>query len=282
MGRSPKDQSVRAKSFAAEVAIAALGFLADDPERLQRFLALSGLGPHNLRRAAADPSFLSAVLEYLAGDEPLLLEFASRQGWPPADVVRAARRPRRRNRGRSLSPERPAAPRALCRDCLASFAQTGPGPRRCPDCGSPRVLSVADSPELTLAHVDCDAFYASVEKRDNPVLAEKPLIVGGDGRRGVVSTACYIARTFGVRSAMPMARALKLCPHAVVLSARHGQICRRRPRNPHPDVRTDAARRADLDRRGVSRPGRLRGRSRRRRRRRPSPGSRAASRSRSA
>jgi hypothetical protein len=89
MGRSPKSESVPAQSFAAEVAIAALGFLAEDPERLQRFLALSGLGPHNLRRAAADPSFLSAVLEYLASDEPLLLEFASRQGWPPADVVRA-------------------------------------------------------------------------------------------------------------------------------------------------------------------------------------------------
>jgi hypothetical protein len=89
VGRSPKNESVPAQSFAAEVAIAALGFLADDPERLQRFLALSGLGPHNLRRAAADPAFLSAVLEYLAADEPLLLAFASRQGWPPADVVRA-------------------------------------------------------------------------------------------------------------------------------------------------------------------------------------------------
>ena len=89
MGRSPKNESHRSDSFAAEAAIAALGFLAEDTERLERFLALSGLGPHNLRRAAADPSFLSAVLEYLAGDEPLLLAFASRQGWPPADVVRA-------------------------------------------------------------------------------------------------------------------------------------------------------------------------------------------------
>jgi hypothetical protein len=89
VGRSPKSEPRRADSFAAEAAIAALGFLADDPERLERFLALSGLGPHNLRRAAADPSFLCAVLDYLANDEPLLLAFASRQGWPPAEVVRA-------------------------------------------------------------------------------------------------------------------------------------------------------------------------------------------------
>jgi len=78
------------------------------------------------------------------------------------------------------------------------------------------VAATADA-DLTLAHVDCDAFYASVEKRDNPGLHDKPLIIGGGGRRGVVSTACYIARTSGVRSAMPMAAALKLCPHAVVL-----------------------------------------------------------------
>jgi DNA polymerase-4 len=67
--------------------------------------------------------------------------------------------------------------------------------------------------------MDCDAFYASVEKRDNPALADKPVIIGG-GRRGVVSTACYIARIKGVRSAMPMFQALKLCPEAVVVRGR--------------------------------------------------------------
>ena len=67
--------------------------------------------------------------------------------------------------------------------------------------------------------MDCDAFYASVEKRDNPELADKPVIIGG-GRRGVVSTACYVARIRGVRSAMPMFQALKLCPDAVVIKPR--------------------------------------------------------------
>jgi DNA polymerase IV len=98
----------------------------------------------------------------------------------------------------------------FCRDCLSP----SPG-ERCPRCGSPRIVRA--DPTLAIAHVDCDAFYASVEKRDRPELADKPLIIGGGLKRGVVSTACYIARTFGVRSAMPMARALKLCPSAVVL-----------------------------------------------------------------
>ena len=72
---------------------------------------------------------------------------------------------------------------------------------------------------LSIAHMDCDAFYASVEKRDNPELASKPVIIGG-GQRGVVSTACYVARVRGVKSAMPMFQALKLCPEAVVVRPR--------------------------------------------------------------
>ncbi len=104
---------------------------------------------------------------------------------------------------------------SLCRDCLAEI----PASRRCPACGSPRVLSHPELFDLTIAHMDCDAFYASVEKRDNPALNGKPVIIGG-GRRGVVSTACYVARIKGVRSAMPMFQALKLCPEAVIIKPR--------------------------------------------------------------
>ncbi|WP_296426162.1 DNA polymerase IV [Yoonia sp.] len=104
---------------------------------------------------------------------------------------------------------------ALCRDCLHMF-DTG---RRCPACGRPRIMSHPELWDLSIAHMDCDAFYASVEKRDNPDLRDKPVIIGG-GRRGVVSTACYIARIKGVRSAMPMFQALKLCPEAVVVRGR--------------------------------------------------------------
>ncbi|HEV7689798.1 MAG TPA: DNA polymerase IV, partial [Hyphomonadaceae bacterium] len=101
---------------------------------------------------------------------------------------------------------------SACRDCLSSF--TG-GARECPKCRSVRVVSHPRLFELTVAHIDCDAFYASIEKRDNPSLLALPVIVGG-GKRGVVSTCCYMARTYGVRSAMPMFKALKLCPDAVV------------------------------------------------------------------
>lgn len=104
---------------------------------------------------------------------------------------------------------------ALCRDCLTQFDAGA----RCPNCRSPRVLAHGELYDLSIAHMDCDAFYASVEKRDNPELRDQPVIVGG-GQRGVVSTCCYIARIHGVRSAMPMFQALKLCPQAVVVKPR--------------------------------------------------------------
>ncbi|MER8521084.1 MULTISPECIES: DNA polymerase IV [unclassified Mesorhizobium] len=101
----------------------------------------------------------------------------------------------------------------FCRDCL-SFQRSEAG--RCERCGSPRLARHPELYRLRLAHIDCDAFYAAVEKRDNPALKDRPLIIGG-GKRGVVSTACYIARIHGVRSAMPMFKALEACPEAVVL-----------------------------------------------------------------
>lgn len=104
----------------------------------------------------------------------------------------------------------------LCRDCLAAPPE---GARRCPLCGSPRVLAHPELHELAVAHLDCDAFFAAVEKRDDPSLRDVPVIVGG-GRRGVVATACYLARIRGVRSAMPMFEALRLCPGAVVVKPR--------------------------------------------------------------
>jgi DNA polymerase IV len=101
----------------------------------------------------------------------------------------------------------------FCRDCRRDVPERA---TRCSACGSPRLLRHAEIDALAIAHVDCDAFYATIEKRDDPSLADKPVIVGGR-QRGVVLTACYAARTFGVRSAMPMFEARRLCPHASIV-----------------------------------------------------------------
>lgn len=103
----------------------------------------------------------------------------------------------------------------LCRDCGA-FGTSAACSERCDACGSPRLVCHAELHILSIAHVDCDAFYATVEKRDRPELADRPVIIGG-GARGVVLACCYVARLYGVRSAMPMFKALAACPDAVVI-----------------------------------------------------------------
>lgn len=114
----------------------------------------------------------------------------------------------------------PGAVSSICRDCFHPDRLAPPSGarprRRCRRCDSPRVVAHPEVASLTLAHLDCDSFYASVEKRDDPDLRDKPVIVGG-GRRGVVAAACYVARLHGVRSAMPMFKALRACPDAVVI-----------------------------------------------------------------
>jgi DNA polymerase-4 len=103
----------------------------------------------------------------------------------------------------------------LCRRCFAPIAATD-AQKRCPACGSPRLVRHKELDALSIAHLDCDAFYAAIEKRDDESLKDKPVIVGG-GKRGVVSTACYVARTYGIHSAQPMFKALALCPQAIVI-----------------------------------------------------------------
>lgn len=144
---------------------------------------------------------------------------------------------------------------SLCRDCGARPPKSK---SRCPSCGSPRLVDHVELDDLSIAHIDCDAFYASIEKRDNPELQDKPVIVGG-GQRGVVSTCCYIARIYGVRSAMPMFKALEACPDAVVIKpnmekySRAGKDIRERMRALTPLVEPLSIDEAFLDLTGTER-----------------------------
>jgi DNA polymerase-4 len=115
------------------------------------------------------------------------------------------------------APDGPGQVSAFCRECDAVMPDEAA--KTCPVCGAARLVRHPDLFALSIGHIDCDAFYASVEKRDRPELADLPVIVGG-GTRGVVTTCCYVARLYGVRSAMPMFKALKLCPNAVVIRPR--------------------------------------------------------------
>ena len=102
---------------------------------------------------------------------------------------------------------------SICRECFKTFNIKK---EFCDKCYSVNIISNYEIEDLNIAHVDCDAFYASIEKRDNPNYKNTPIIIGG-GKRGVVATACYIARTKGVKPAMPMYKALKLCPEAIII-----------------------------------------------------------------
>ena len=169
-----------------------------------------GCRPDTLRAAAQSPGFLAGLMDYVVAG----------RGAAPRLRGRGGREAGERHAGAaaSVADRVPGlSPHGLSRRSAATAcARRSLPPRRCPACGSPRLLAHPERDALAIAHVDCDAFYAAVEKRDDPALRDRPVIVGG-GKRGVVATACYVARTFGVRSAMPMFKALKACPDAVVI-----------------------------------------------------------------
>ncbi len=102
----------------------------------------------------------------------------------------------------------------VCRDCAAAFEGEAV---RCPKCDSRRLFRHPELHRLTIGHIDCDSFYATVEKRDRPELASRPVIVGGEDHRGVVAACCYVARMSGVRSAMTIREALDRCPDATII-----------------------------------------------------------------
>ncbi|MYG11465.1 MAG: hypothetical protein F4171_01525 [Gammaproteobacteria bacterium] len=113
----------------------------------------------------------------------------------------------------------------LCRDC---GERPRPDAEACPACGSGRIVRHQELHGLAIAHLDCDAFYATIEKRDRPELRDVPVIVGGR-HRGVVAACCYIARNYGVHSAMPMFQALRACPQATVIQPDMAKVTTRTP-----------------------------------------------------
>ena len=210
----------------------------------ERFLAATGIGPGQIRAAAREPGFLAGVLEHMLARRELC---SSRLPTAPGSIRPRSRAPAPRSAARwerETCREPPSAATAL-RDAFAQAARCAALRLAAP--GAPRELAT-----LTIAHIDCDAFYATIEKRDDPSLADKPVIVGG-GKRGVVATACYVARTYGVRSAMPMFEALRLCPHARVVQPNMEKYARVGREVRAADAGAHAAGRAVVDRRSLPR-----------------------------
>ena len=245
---------------AQAMAIEALAFLGGAPERLTRFLEVyRAVGPRHLRAAARSPGFFAGLMDYVVSDEELLVAFAGRNrrqsrraSWRRGTCCRRPNSRRHLDRQASeRACRQPLALPAIACDVSAGCARAPPGAAR--PAARRACLPIRSAMRSSIAHVDCDAFFAAVEKRDDPSLHDRPVIVGG-GRRGVVAAACYVARTFGVRSAMPMFKALKACPDAVVVRPDIDKYRRVGREVRAPDAGADPARRAGLDRRGVPRP----------------------------
>ena len=216
--------------------------------RRRRHVAVLGLGDRQRAAPAHDQprfSLSHSPLPYRAGSPAPWGAGGRGVGETRATARRGPTRASARGEndsGAQRRSDRPSAPdRLRHRPCSAilpgwtpprASAATASTPFEGPAAARPAAARAPSptpsSTTLSVAHLDCDAFYASVEKRDDPALRDLPVIVGG-GRRGVVSTACYIARIKGVRSAMPMFQALKLCPEAVVVPprmARYAEVSR--------------------------------------------------------
>ena len=241
--QNPQQQGPCAARGGRTLAVAALSFLASEPEHLGGFLAATGIGPDQIRNAARDRTFLSGVLDHFSGNEPLLIAFAQHAGIDPTEVERARVVARRRlGTGRAVMA-------AFCRDCLRDTGEAA----RCPACFSPRILRHPELDTLTICHVDCDAFYATIEKRDDPT----PRRQAADHRRRQARRSldrllhrAHLRRALGDADVRGQA-ALPARHHR---PPQHGKIRNRQPTGAHADARHDPAGRADLDRRGVHGP----------------------------
>jgi len=219
VAKSAAARTARRRQAAERSRSRRFAFLASEPEHLGGFLAAPGVGPDQIRDASRDPSFLSGVLDHFSGNEPLLIAFAQHQGIDPTEIERARAAPRR------------ASGNGTCRDgrVPAAIACATPAtPRAAPPASRLAFCGTRSSTTLTICHVDCDAFYATIEKRDDPTLADKPLIIGGRQARRRVDRLLHrtnLRHPLGdadVRGTAPL-------PARHHRPSQHGEIRRRQP-----------------------------------------------------